>query len=140
MRSLRGACHCGNITVVLETSVNALSLRACQCSFCRKHGARNASDTNGELRVTVSDEGALVRYRFGLGVTDFLMCRTCGVYVAATMPSGPGILGTVNVNVLDDQGALPEAAEPMVYDGEGIPDRLARRARAWMPVTLGFGL
>jgi hypothetical protein len=59
-----------------------------------------------------------------------------GVYVVATMATDSGVIGTINVNVLDDQDSLPRAAEPMVYDGENAEERTARRVRAWMPVTM----
>src|ERR671939_662142 len=46
---LEGTCHCGNIAIVLETGQDprSLPLRACDCSFCRKHGARTTSDPEG---------------------------------------------------------------------------------------------
>ena len=39
---LRGACHCGQVEVAFETamSVADLPLRACGCSFCRRHGTQ----------------------------------------------------------------------------------------------------
>jgi hypothetical protein len=91
MSTLRGGCHCGNIRVEFETAVapGALSLRTWQCSFCRKHGARYASDPDGRLTIRIRDAAVVLRYRFALGVTDFLSCRTCGVYVAATTTGGP---------------------------------------------------
>jgi len=54
-----------------------------------------------------------VRYRFGLGITDFLLCRKCGVYVAAVMTTAEGALGVLNVNVLDDRTPFARPAEPM---------------------------
>ena len=96
----------------------------------------NASDPGGRLSVTVRETDGLLRYRFGLGLTDFLVCKKCGVYVVATMAIDAGAIGTINVNVLDDQDALPGTAEPMVYEGESVEDRTARRVRGWTPVTL----
>jgi hypothetical protein len=138
MTTLHGGCHCGNVTVDFETSVHpgALSLRTCQCSFCRKHGARYASDPGGNLTIRVREAALLHRYRFALGVTDFVSCQTCGVYVAATMEGGSGVRGVLNVNVLDDQDSLPLTAEPMVFDGESVEVRMARRVRGWTPVTM----
>lgn len=42
------------------------------------------SDPAGKLVVEVRQPEQIQRYRFALGITDFLLCRTCGVYVAAT--------------------------------------------------------
>ncbi len=142
MTTLHGGCHCGNIEVTFETAraPGALSLRTCQCSFCRKHGARYASDPRGRLILSIREADALLRYRFGLGVTDFLLCRTCGIYAVATMTTDAGVIGTINVNVLDDQDSLPGTAEPMDYDGESVEDRTARRVRVWTPVTMSGGV
>lgn len=132
--TLRGRCHCGSILVALETTRAAaeLPLRACQCSFCRRHGARTTADPEGLLRITARDAHDLRRYRFGLGVTDFLVCGRCGVYVAATMESEGKRLGTVNVNVMDDPTPFAREASASRYDGEHVDERLARRKRTWM--------
>ena len=82
-----GSCHCGNLKLEFETMLEpaALPLRACQCSFCRRHVALSTSDPAGSVRVSVADASLLQRYRFGLGITDFLICRRCGVYLMAIM-------------------------------------------------------
>jgi hypothetical protein len=135
---LRGACHCGNLKVAFETDVDpaALQLRACQCSFCRRHGAVTTSDPGGRLRIDVDQPELFVRYRFALGITDFLVCRTCGVYVAAVMPDDGGSLGVVNVNVLDEREPFARPSEPVQYGIESIHDREARRGKVWMPVEV----
>src|SRR5215472_15639056 len=100
--TLHGGCHCKNLKVTFETArdPSELPLRACQCSFCVRHGGITTSDPEGLLVVDVERAGDLSRYRFALGVTDFLVCRTCGVYVAAVMEDeGRQALGVLNVNV-----------------------------------------
>jgi len=138
MTTLRGGCHCGNINVELETALDphALPLRACQCSFCRKHGARTTSDPAGRLRVSARDPELLLRYRFALGITDFLVCKSCGTYVTATMDAAARRLGTLNVNVLDEREPFLRSAEPVSYFRENVEQRAARRLMAWMPVEL----
>jgi hypothetical protein len=132
--TLCGGCHCGNIKVAFETVLDpkALPLRACQCSFCRRHGGVTTSDPAGRLVIEVGQPEQLLRYRFALGITDFLVCRTCGVYVAAVMAS----IGVLNVNVLDEREPFARPAQPMNYGTEGIADREARRAKVWMPVLV----
>jgi hypothetical protein len=136
--TLGGGCHCGNVKVAFETALDPrdLPLRACQCSFCRRHGGVTTSDPAGRLRVEVSRPDTLVRYRFALGITDFLLCRTCGVYVAAIMQTDGGWLGVVNVNVLDDREPFARPPTPMEYGAEVVEQREARRARVWMPVEV----
>jgi hypothetical protein len=135
--TLRGGCHCGNLKVAFETAHDPRSfqLRACQCSFCRRHGGITTSDPAGHLRIEVSRHDVLTRYRFALGITDFLICRTCGVYVAAVMETEDTI-GVLNVNVLDDREPFARQPEPMQYGAEAVEDRQARRAKVWMPVEV----
>ena len=84
---INGGCHCGNITLCfnISSTFDELPIRACQCSFCRKHNVRATADPNGELEVYIKDKSKLSKYRFGLGITDFLVCKECGIYVAAVM-------------------------------------------------------
>jgi hypothetical protein len=137
--TLRGACHCGNIKVVFETALNptTLPLRACQCSFCRRHGGVTTSDPAGRLVVEVRQPELLQKYRFALGITDFLICRGCGVYVAAVMESDGRSLGVLNVNVLDEHAPFVRPPTPMEYGAEAVEDREGRRAKVWMPVEIG---
>jgi hypothetical protein len=134
---LHGSCHCGNIRVALETAIDprALPLRACQCSFCRRHGAVTTSDPDGRLVVEVRDAALLQRYRFALGITEFLVCRTCGVYVAAVM----GTLAVANVNALDEREPFARQPEAKHYGAETAGDREARREKVWMPVEIRTG-
>jgi len=136
--TLGGGCHCGQLKVAFETSLDpgALQLRACQCSFCRRHGAVTTSDPAGRLRIEIGQPDLLVRYRFALGITDFLLCRACGVYVAAVMEAEGRALGVVNVNVLDEREPFSRQPDPMRYGAETVEDREARRARVWMPVEV----
>jgi hypothetical protein len=136
--TLRGGCHCDNIKVVFETAhdPSALPLRACQCSFCRRHGGITTSDPAGRLVVEVRQPEQLHRYRFALGITDFLICRTCGVYVAAVMKMDGRGLGVLNVNVLDERAPFARPPIPMEYGTEAVGDREARRAKVWMPVEV----
>jgi len=130
-----GGCHCGNLRYALETALalDQLPLRACQCSFCRHHGARSTSDPAGRVRFEVKDAAQLTRYRFGLKLADFLICARCGIYVGATMVEGGRAYGIINANALDDAAHLTQAAEPMDYDGEEATRRQARRASRWSP-------
>ncbi len=141
--TLRGGCHCGNIRVVFQTALDprALPLRACQCSFCVRHGAASTSDPAGLLVVEVREAEQLQRYRFALGITEFLICRTCGIYAAAMMDADGQVLGVVNVNVFDERESFARSPTPMDYGAEKVEDRETRRAKVWMPVkvTLGVG-
>lgn len=137
MTILRGACHCGHIAVEFATGQAAadLPLRACDCSFCRRHGAKSASDPHGKLTI-LADSGAIGRYRFGMRVTDFLLCRNCGTYIAAMSREGGHERATLNVV----GAAIPELAAreaaPVSLDHETSDARRARRRKLWTPVEV----
>lgn len=131
-----GGCHCDNLTVVFETEAppGRLAVRACACSFCRRHGARTVTDPAGRVRIGVADPALLARYRFGLGTADFLLCRRCGVYLGAVHAEGDRSWATINVNTFHSTAGLGEATEPVSYDGESADERRARRRARWTPV------
>jgi hypothetical protein len=133
---LEGGCHCRNVTYVFETTadIGTLGLRACQCSFCRSHGARTTSDPNGAVRIGVKDPGRLNRYRFGLRTADFLVCRECGSFVGAVMEDGGGTWMTVNANTLLPPPGADIAMVPHDFGAEDKAGRIARRKARWTPV------
>jgi hypothetical protein len=134
-----GSCHCRNIELRLSSdkTPRELGSRTDTCSFCSKHHVVSTSDPEGEVRVILHAESLVERYRFGTRTADFVLCKACGVYVAAYMPEPP--LAVVNVNVLDDRAAF--LANPILVgdlEGESLEQRLARRKAKWTPV-LSFG-
>jgi hypothetical protein len=137
MNCLEGGCHCGNVTYVFETTaeLEALGLRACMCTFCRRHGARNTSDPNGSMRIRVRDASRLNRYSFGLRTADFLLCRECGSYIGAMLEDGGARWMTVNVNTLLTPPGLDAPIVPNVFDAEDTATRIARRKTKWTPVV-----
>ena len=129
---LGGQCHCGAIRFTFETD-NCLAPRACQCSYCRRHNARSVSDPDGEAVLTLGP--AAQRYRFGTRSSDFLICGRCGIYVGATADLGDGIYAVLNLNAFDDP-RLELAGAPMIYDGESVGQRAARRRERWTPARI----
>ena len=130
-----GACHCGNIEVRLESDKTSLELgtRTDTCSFCSKHHSVYTSDPGGEIHLSLRDASLLARYRFGTRTADFLLCKACGVLVAAYMPEPA--LAVVNVNVLEARAAfLANPLQVADLDGESLEQRLARRRARWTPV------
>lgn len=136
-----GGCHCGALTVEFDTAraPGELPVRLCGCSFCARHRPRYTSDPSGHMTIRSAAEASVNRYRFGLRLADFLLCRTCGVFVAAYEPGDPG-RAVVNLAVL--ARAAEFMAEPVrftAYDDEDVATRTARRARAWTPARLVLG-
>lgn len=131
-----GSCHCGAIAFAYSSELppERWSVRSCQCSFCRAHGARCTSDPDGRVRFRISKPDELIRYRFALRTADFLICRSCGVYVGAVLESEGEAFAIVNLNALDAPATtLPEPRETS-YDAESTSDRVRRRSHGWTPV------
>ena len=134
MYKLTGACHCGNIHLQLELSqpLADYSPRACDCDFCRKHGAAYLSDPHGSLQITVSDADGLGKYRHGSQLADFVFCTRCGVLVGVLYQDGSRLYGTMNCAALHQAEALgtPVSVSPrLLVSGE----KTARWSALWFP-------
>jgi hypothetical protein len=131
-----GRCHCGAIGFTFRTSLPPAqwTVRTCQCSFCRAHGARTFSDPAGSVTFRFTELGKLRRYRFGTRSSDFLVCGDCGVYLAAVVTLSERQFATLNINVIRGPLDVPEAV-PVSYEGESVEQRRSRRAQRWTPVT-----
>jgi hypothetical protein len=134
-----GGCHCGNILVVFESDLapSEFEVRACQCGFCRKHNTRAIADPAGRAVIEVKDADRLSRYQFGLKTAEYLVCRDCGVYVAAVTPEEIGeVRAIVIVNALDEHKLFTGRVIPVSYQGEERADRMARRQVRWTPAIV----
>jgi hypothetical protein len=138
---LHGGCHCGNLEVTFETGQRAedLAVRACGCTFCRRHAAIAATDPAGTVEVRIRDPAEVSRYVFGLRTAEFLVCRRCGVYVAAVCAIEGALYATINVNALEARTSFTRTPVPVEYDAETAVERLARRRRAWTPAAVRVG-
>ncbi|TJV24148.1 MAG: aldehyde-activating protein [Mesorhizobium sp.] len=142
-----GGCHCGNIRLEFSTELEPpqTEVRACQCSFCVRHGSRAVADPNGRLVISVKDETQLRRYQFGLRTADYLICRRCGVYVAAIARDDDAIArdddarAIVIINALNDRERFNQEPVRVDFDTENRAQRQARRRTHWTPVEMSFG-
>ena len=133
MTTYPGSCHCGAITIAFTSDKKPEEMRVgrCGCSFCRRHGARTLGEPAGSVTFRATPQHVL-RYRFGLGITDYLLCAGCGTYVGAIMPDDGGSIGIVNVNSLDIRDTFdpaPALPAPKVLD-EGVRHRLT--SASWL--------
>ena len=133
-----GGCHCGNIHVRLRLSKppQETPLRACACSFCRAHMTRTVADIAGHFTLSADDWSFVEPYRFGSRTADYMVCRRCGVYVAAICETVAGTRAVVNINCLTDRAAFTQQPNATNCDGETEATRLSRRATHWMPATV----
>jgi hypothetical protein len=140
MQTHHGGCHCGNVRVAFTSAIDPrdMEVRACQCSFCRRHGSLAAADPQGRLQVTVREPDRMQRYTFGLRTADYLVCRDCGVYVAAVTRDTDQPRAIVVVNALDDRSLFDRKPLEMSYDAEDRQARMARRREKWMPIEISI--
>jgi len=103
MEPIFGGCHCGTIfvQVVLTRDTSQYAPRACDCSYCRKHGAAYVSDPKGRMVIHIKDEQRCQRYRQGSGSAEMVLCRECGVLIGAIYRDVAWLYGTINVTAMD---------------------------------------
>lgn len=137
---IAGSCHCGNIALALRWPGNPAEIpaRACDCSFCTRHGGIWTSAPDAELDVTVRDPALVTRYAFGTRTADFHVCSRCGVVPLVTCSIGGRLFAVVNVNTLEDRVRTRARTAPARFEGEAVDDRLARRQRNWIGVVRGI--
>jgi hypothetical protein len=88
------------------------------------------------VTLTAIDPRQLQRYSFGLGTSDQIICRRCGVYVAMTLTDRDHVWSVINVDTLDDRALFTRTPEARDYSAEDREGRIARRKARWCPTTL----
>src|SRR5215471_16251185 len=98
-----GSCHCGNVKFKLDWQPEPTEVpaRACNCTFCQKHGAVWTSCPTGSLCIVVADPSRVNRYAFGTKTADFHVCATCGAVPVVTSEIGGNTYAVVNVNTFE---------------------------------------
>src|SRR5690349_572436 len=129
-----GRCHCGNIGFRLDWpgEPTEIPARACDCSFCTRHGGLWTSNPQAKLTVTVDHPQLVSRYAFGTRTATFHVCSRCGTVPLVTSEIDGHVYAVVNVNALEgiEEGWLRRAA--VSFEGEDVDARLARRQRNWI--------
>ena len=131
---IHGKCHCGNISFSLawEPDPAEIQVRACDCSFCTKHGGVWTSNPDGVLDVAVKDPSLVSTYAFGTRTAEFHICARCGIVPVVTSSIDGRLYAVVSVNAFEgvDPSLIRRAS--VSFDGEGTDSRLARRKRNWI--------
>lgn len=131
---IHGKCHCGNIAFILDwkTTPAEIPARACDCSFCVKHGGVWTSAPGGSLKIAVKDEKLVSNYSFGTRTAEFHVCARCGVVPVVTSRIEDRLYAVVSVNAFENVNPSLLKRAPASFDGEGTDSRLARRQRNWI--------
>ena len=97
---LTASCHCG--AVRLEIDRKPRQLTECNCSICRRYGARWAYYRRKSVRVLCCSPKALSAYSWGKNYLEFYHCQTCGcvVYHESTKKVGDETRIAVNARMM----------------------------------------
>ncbi len=135
MRTILGKCHCGNIEYefLWPEPGNEIPVRACSCTFCRKHNGVYTSHPRGQLKARISDRSRINRYTFGTKTAAFYICTSCGVVPFVISEIQDKTYAVVNVHTFEDVNSEEFVSSVTDFNGETIDGRLQRRARNWIP-------
>jgi len=103
MFKVSGGCHCGNMLVDLELAraPDTYHPRACDCDFCRQHGAAYVSDPQGSVTIHIKNQQLSGRYHQGSGQAEFLFCGNCGVLVGVLYRHDGRLFAAVNAKAVN---------------------------------------
>ena len=134
MKEIVGSCHCGNIRFSLHWPEwnPPITVRACQCTFCRKHGGVYTSNPSGRLQINIADSSRVTPYAFGTRTAEFHTCQVCGAVPVVTSEIDGVLHAVVNVNTFENVDKTDLNASPSDFDAEDLGGRLERRKRNWI--------
>ena len=137
---IRGRCHCGNISFTLAWEPDPVEIpsRACDCTFCSKHGGAWTSNPAAALQVAIQDASLVPGYSFGTRTATFHVCGRCGVPPIVTSTIDGHLYAVVNVNCFDNVDPALVKPAAASFEGEDVAARLARRKRNWIGNVSGL--
>ena len=94
----KGSCHCGSITLEIESDLSVI--KQCNCSICRRKNAKMCIIPKDQLKITKGEDN-LSLYEFGTKIAKHFFCKTCGIYTHHYRKSDPNGAG-VNIGCLKD--------------------------------------
>ena len=72
---ITATCHCGNVRIAVSRKPR--SVTECNCSICRRYGARWAYYTRKSVKI-ISSPGSTTAYVWGDRMIEFYHCNNCG--------------------------------------------------------------
>ena len=111
-RTWQGGCHCG--AVRFEVTADIKDVVDCNCSVCTRKGFLHLIVAPEQFRL-LTDEDALVTYRFNTGTARHTFCGTCGIHAFYTPRSHPD---KIDVNVRCIEGIDLAALTIVAFDGK----------------------
>ena len=113
MPILTGNCHCG--AVKIDVPRRPRSLTECNCSLCRRYGARWAYYQPGDVRIRAG-RGSTEFYSWGDKMLRLVRCATCGCVTHWTRIR-PRKVAYMGVNMRNFEPSLLESVRIRRLDG-----------------------
>jgi len=132
---IEGGCHCDNIQYHygVDTAIDALSLRACSCSFCSKQGVVYTSDPNGKLSIVINSTSYIKKYQFSSKHIDFIFCGKCGVMPFCLTEIDGNVFALINIRTANIE-VSSLAIQVFDFSDETIEESIQRRKLKWIPI------
>jgi hypothetical protein len=106
-------CHCQNVRIEIQEL--PVTVTSCNCSLCRRYGARWAYFSRDQVRLE-AEPGTLSNYCWGDRFIDFWHCTVCGCLTHYTsVDTEPGSRFAVNARMLPPE--VMESLPVRHFDG-----------------------
>lgn len=113
-----GQCHCGAVQISVPATTDFSKAVRCNCSFCSRRWAPNASVAVEDLRVEAGAE-SLSLYTWNTGTAKHYFCKHCGIYTHHQRRIDPNVCG-VNVGCFDHL-KMEDFRDTEIADGVNHP-------------------
>ena len=128
--TLRGSCHCNNITLAWRNIDFSLVPRRCGCDYCCARSAEYVSKSGTAVEVVIRNPRLHATATHGSGQALFHECANCGtlVFVSATIDGE--LYCAINASCLDDRPKFP-AAIAVDFSEQEPQSKLQRWRENW---------
>jgi len=136
---IEGGCHCGNISYRYEVNklLREISVRACTCTFCTKHGAIYTSDPEGKISIKIKAKENIKKYQFASKCTEFIFCGICGVMPLSVTEIDGNIFALINIKTSNKE-LLDLPVQIIDFGKELIEESIKRRKSKWISIVEGI--
>lgn len=133
MLTIQGQCHCGNLSSHLDLPEHtaSLTLYGCSCSFCRLHACTWLGEPAQKLTLSAESPEQSTWYATGQLAPNYLLCRRCGVVLAAVSYFEEAWYAILNAQTAL-LPALPQDFLPFRQTNLTDQQRLTLRRQRWV--------
>lgn len=115
---IQGHCHCGAVQFSIPQNTDFSGASRCDCSFCSRRWAPNASVALNDLKVEKGQK-ALTLYAWNTKTAKHYFCKHCGIYTFHQRRSDSRFYG-VNVGCFDHLN-MHDFSNAEITDGVNHP-------------------